>query len=79
MATEKPRVKSLLSTCLLLVVPGIASLFVPIPHSETQDTTAEDLNIGVQTSHRECVPPIIRAVPIAGGSARLREYCPGEV
>jgi hypothetical protein len=54
---------------LLLVVPGIASLVVPIPHSETQGIKVGDTNIGLQTNHRERVSPIISPVQIAGGTA----------
>ena len=59
----------LLFAGLLLVVLGIASLVVPIPHSETQGIKAGDINIGVQTSHSERVSPIISVVLIAGGIA----------
>ncbi len=61
--------KILLLAGLLLVVLGIASLVVPIPHTETQGIKAGGLNIGVQTSHSERVSPIISAVLIAGGIA----------
>ena len=54
---------------LLLVVLGIASLVVPIPHSETHGIKAGDIDIGVQTSHSERVSPIISVVLIAGGIA----------
>ena len=59
----------LLFAGLLLVVLGIASLVVPIPHTERQGIKAGDLNIGVQTSHSERVSPIVSAVLIAGGIA----------
>ncbi len=59
----------LLFAGLLLVVLGIASLVVPIPHTETQGIKAGNINIGVQTSHSERVSPIISAVLIAGGIA----------
>ena len=59
----------LLFAGLFLVVLGIASLAVPIPHSETQGIKAGNINIGVQTSHSERVSPIISAVLIAGGIA----------
>jgi hypothetical protein len=61
--------KPLLLAGLLLVVLGIASLIVPIPHSETQGIKVGDTNIGVQTRHSERVSPIISAVLIAGGIA----------
>jgi hypothetical protein len=61
--------KMFLFAGLLQVVLGIASLVVPIPHSETQGIKIGDANIGLQTSHSERVSPIISAVLIAGGIA----------
>jgi hypothetical protein len=66
---KEPFVRILLFAGLLLVVLGIASLVVPIPHSETHGIKAGDIDIGVQTSHSERVSPIISAVLIAGGIA----------
>jgi len=61
--------KMLLFAGLLLVVLGIASLVVPIPHSETEGIKVGNTNFGVQTSHSERVSPIISIVLIAGGIA----------
>jgi hypothetical protein len=61
--------KNLLFVGLLLVVLGVASLIVPIPHSESHGVKIGDANIGVQTSHNERVSPVISAVLIAGGIA----------
>lgn len=61
--------KILLYAGLLLVALGIASLIVPIPHSETQGIKIGNTNLGVQTTHSERVSPIISAVLIAGGIA----------
>ena len=61
--------KMLLFAGLLLVVLGIASLVVPIPHTETDGIKVGDTNFGVQTSHSERVSPIISVVLIAGGIA----------
>jgi hypothetical protein len=61
--------KILLFAGLLLIVLGIASLVVPIPHSETHGIQVGDTNIGLQTSHSERVSPVISAVLIAGGIA----------
>jgi len=52
-----------------MIVLGIASLIVPIPHTETHGIKAGDLNIGVQTHDSERVSPIVSAVLIAGGIA----------
>jgi hypothetical protein len=54
---------------LLLIVLGIASLVVPIPHTETEGIKVGKTNLGVQTSHSEKVSPMISAVLIAGGIA----------
>jgi hypothetical protein len=61
--------KIVLFAGLVLVVLSIASLLVPIPHTETQGIKAGDVNIGVQTTHSEPVSPIISVVLIAGGIA----------
>jgi hypothetical protein len=54
---------------LVLVVLGIASLLVPIPHTETHGVKAGDVKFGVQTTHSERVSPIISVVLIGGGIA----------
>jgi hypothetical protein len=61
--------RMLLYAGLLLIVLGIASLVVPIPHTERQGIKAGDINFGVQTSHSERVSPVISALLIAGGIA----------
>ncbi|MGA3103754.1 MAG: hypothetical protein ABSD53_04685 [Terriglobales bacterium] len=61
--------KILLFAGLLLIVLGLASLVVPIPHTETEGVKVGKTNLGVQTSHSEKVSPIISAVLIAGGIA----------
>jgi hypothetical protein len=61
--------KMLLYAGLIVIVLGIASLIVPIPHNETHGIKAGDMNIGVQTSSSERVSPIVSAVLIAGGIA----------
>ncbi|HWY57596.1 MAG TPA: hypothetical protein VNZ03_24235 [Terriglobales bacterium] len=61
--------KTLLFAGLLLVVLGIASLVVPLPHTETHGIKAGDVNLGIQTTHSERVSPIISAALIAGGIA----------
>jgi hypothetical protein len=50
-------------------VLGIASLLVPIPHTEKHGIKAGDVNIGVETTQSERVSPIISVVLIAGGIA----------
>jgi hypothetical protein len=61
--------KIMLLAGLILAILGIASLIVPIPHSETHGIKAGDMNIGVQTTSSERVSPIVSTVLIAGGIA----------
>jgi hypothetical protein len=64
-------VKALLWIGVVLLILGIASLLIPIPHTETQGIKAGDLNIGVQTKHSERVAPAVSVVLIAGGIALM--------
>jgi len=59
--------KALMIVGVLLVVLGIASLFIPIPHNENEGLSAGDVHIGVQVRHDEKVSPIVSAVLILGG------------
>jgi len=59
--------RMLLFAGLLLTVLGMASLVVPIPHSESHGVKIVDTNIGIQTSHSERVSPVISVVLIACG------------
>jgi hypothetical protein len=56
---------------LVLLVLGVASLFVPIPHRERAGIRAGDISLGVETTTREKVHPAISAVLIAGGVVLL--------
>jgi hypothetical protein len=61
--------KMLLYAGLLLIVLGVTSLVVPVPHSENEGIKIGGTNIGVQTSHSEKVSPVVSVVLIAGGIA----------
>jgi hypothetical protein len=66
---EESSMKMLLVAGMVLIVLGIASLVVPIPHTETEGIKAGNIKFGVQTSSSERVSPIISAVLIGGGIA----------
>jgi hypothetical protein len=63
--------KVLFMTGLVVLILGIASLFVPIPHTENHGIKAGDVNIGVQTRENERVSPVISAVLILGGAGMM--------
>ena len=56
---------------LVLLILGIASLFVPIPRSEHDGVNVAGVSIGVETRHDEKVPPIASAVMILGGAGLM--------
>ena len=55
----------------ILLVLGLASLFVPIPTREHHGIKAGPLSVGVETVEHQKVPPAISAVLIAGGVALM--------
>lgn len=61
--------KMLLYAGLVVIAMGIASLIVPLPHTETEGIKVGSANLGIQTSHSERVSPIISVVLIVGGIA----------
>jgi hypothetical protein len=61
--------KILLFVGIVLIVLGVASLVVPITHTQSEGVKIGGANLGVQTTHSERVSPIISAVLIAGGIA----------
>jgi hypothetical protein len=64
-------VKVLFSIGLVLVLLGLISLVVPIPHNERQGVSAGGLSVDIQTRHSERVSPIISAVMILGGAGMM--------
>ncbi len=56
---------------LVILVLGVASLFMTIPRRETHGIRAGDLSVGVQTQHNEKIPPIVSAVVIVGGISMM--------
>jgi hypothetical protein len=61
--------KMLLYAGLVMIALGVASLIVPLPHTETEGIKVGSANLGIQTSHSERVSPIVSVVLIAGGIA----------
>ncbi len=59
--------KMLFWTGLVLLILGITSLFVPIPHNDREGISAGDMSIGVKVRHDEKVSPIISGVLVLGG------------
>jgi len=59
--------KALFWIGLVVLILGIVSLVVPIPHSEREGVTVGGVSLGVETRHEEKVHPALTAVMILGG------------
>jgi uncharacterized membrane protein HdeD (DUF308 family) len=63
--------KNLAFVGVLLLVLGVLSLVVPIPHREDHGVKIGDTKIGVQTESSEKLPPAVGVVLLAGGVLAL--------
>ena len=63
--------KALFWTGAVLLVLGITSFFVPIPHSEREGFKAGGVSIGIETQHQKTVSPIISGAMILAGAGLM--------
>jgi len=56
---------------LVVLILGILSFFVPIPHSEKHGIKAGDVSIGVRTEHNERVSPVASVVMVVVGAGMM--------
>jgi len=56
---------------LVVLILGVLSLVVPIPHNEREGFSTGGMSVGIQTQHSERVAPIISAVMILGGAGMM--------
>jgi hypothetical protein len=63
--------KALFGVGLVIVVLGILSFFVPIPHTEHHGVSAGDLHVGVNTEHSDRVSPAISVVLLVAGAGMM--------
>lgn len=59
--------KSLFIVGLAVLILGIVSLVVPVPHSERNGISVGGVSLGVETRHEEKIHPGLSAVMILGG------------
>ena len=63
--------KALFAIGLVLVILGLASLFVPIPQKDRAGVEVGGVSLGIETSHKEKVSPVISAVLIVAGAGMM--------
>jgi len=56
---------------VLLLVLGVLSFVVPVPHQEKHGIKVGDANFSVQTQNSEKLPPAVGIVLVAGGVLAL--------
>lgn len=52
---------------MVVLILGIVSLVVPIPHKEKEGFKVGGMSVGVETQHKEKVPPLLSVVMIVSG------------
>ena len=63
--------KALFAVGLLILILGVASLFVPIPQKDRAGIEVGGVSLGVETTHKEKVSPIVSAVMILAGAGLM--------
>jgi hypothetical protein len=60
--------KALAIAGVVVLILGILSFFVPVPHSEHHGVSVGDAHIGVTTEHDEKTPPALSVVLVVVGA-----------
>ena len=63
--------KALALAGVVVLILGIVSFFVPMPHSEHHGVNVGDAHIGVTTEHDEKVPPALSIVLVVVGAGLM--------
>jgi hypothetical protein len=59
------------AVAIVLLVLGLLSFVVPLPHREDHSVKIGDAKLGVETTHSEKLPPAVGIVLLAGGVLAL--------
>jgi len=63
--------KTLMLVGIAVLVLGIVSFFVPVPHSEHHGVNIGDAHMGVTTHHDNMVPPVVSIVLVLVGAGLM--------
>jgi len=63
--------KTLMLVGVVVLVLGIVSFFVPVPHSERHSVNIGDAHVGVTTHDEDKVPPAVSIVLVVVGAGLM--------
>ncbi|MGA7335445.1 MAG: hypothetical protein WBE16_00315 [Candidatus Sulfotelmatobacter sp.] len=63
--------KALMLAGLVVLVLGILSFFVPVPHSEHHGVNIGDAHVGITTHDEDRVPPVVSIVLVVVGAGLM--------
>ena len=63
--------KALFAVGLVVIVLGILSFFVPVPHAEHHGANIGDVHVGVTTHHENMLPPAVGIVMLVAGAGMM--------
>jgi hypothetical protein len=63
--------KALFGVGLVVIVLGILSFFVPVPHAEHHGANIGDVHVGVTTHHENTLPPAVGIVMLVAGAGMM--------
>ena len=63
--------KALFGIGIVVLILGIASFFVPVPHHEDHSVKVGDAKLGVQTEHSERISPTISVILVVAGAGLM--------
>lgn len=56
---------------VVVLILGILSFFVPVPHSERHGIDAGDVHLGVKTHHENMLPPVVSIALVVVGAGLM--------
>ena len=63
--------RALLAVGLIILILGILSFFVPVPHTERHAVDAGDIHLGVNTHHDDLLPPAASIALVVVGAGLM--------
>lgn len=63
--------RALSAVGLIILLLGILSFFVPVPHTERHGVDAGDVHLGVNTHHDDLLPPAVSVALLVVGAGLM--------